>query len=232
MTPIRVVAVDDHFLIREGIRHLLAVHDDVALVAEAGAGEQILPLVELHRPQVLLLDLGLPVHADPAMSSGSRFPIIPTLYQLQRRFPQTRVIVLSQYDAGPLARAAMQAGVQGYLLKDDALTAHLVEAIRAVHADGVYFSQRIRHLLSDAESLLTQRQLEILSLLAVQPELPRTVLACRLHISQNTLTDHLRKIYQTLGVRTLPAALLKAMQMGLLPTPADDIYPPDVDQEG
>jgi DNA-binding NarL/FixJ family response regulator len=64
-------------------------------------------------------------------------------------------------------------------LTHTALTAHLVEAIRAVHADGVYFSQRIRHLLSDAESLLTQRQLEILSLLAVQPELPRTVLACR-----------------------------------------------------
>jgi DNA-binding NarL/FixJ family response regulator len=152
MTPIRVMAVDDHLLIREGIRYLLAAHDDVVLVAQASAGEEILPLVQTHRPQVLLLDLGLPTRAGDVLSTpASRFPVIPTLYQLQRQYPDTRVIVLSQYDGGPLAKAAMQAGVQGYLLKDDALTAHLVEAIRTVHGGDAYFSERIRHLLGEPE---------------------------------------------------------------------------------
>jgi DNA-binding NarL/FixJ family response regulator len=125
----------------------------------------------------------------------------------------------------------MQAGVQGYLLKDDALTAHLVEAIRTVDGGGAYFSERIRHLLGETEWLLTRRQQEILSLLATEPDLPRLVLARRLHISQNTLSDHLRKIYQILGVNTLPAALLKAMHLGLLPMPSDPFHPSPIDEE-
>jgi DNA-binding NarL/FixJ family response regulator len=96
MSPVSVMTVDDHLLIREGIRHLLAAHDDVVLVAEASAGEEILPLVQAHRPQVLLLDLGLPTRAIEVLSTpASRFPVIPTLYQLQRQCPETRVIVLS-----------------------------------------------------------------------------------------------------------------------------------------
>jgi DNA-binding NarL/FixJ family response regulator len=101
----------------------------------------------------------------------------------------------------------------------------LVEAIRAVMAGNHFFSERIRRLLGEDGMVLTERQIAILSCLATQPELPRCAVAHQLDISINTLNEHLRHIYQTLGVHNLPAALRKAVQMGLLP--AEDSSPPD-----
>jgi DNA-binding NarL/FixJ family response regulator len=191
-------------------------------VCKSSNTNEILPLVELHRPQVLLLDLRLPIRPGAV---GTCFDIVSTLTHLRQHYSQMQVIVISQCDGGLHARSVLRTGVQGYLLKDDALTAHLVEAIRAVMAGNLFFSERIRALRNEDGGMLTERQIAILSCLATQLELPRCAVARQLGISINTRNDHLRNIYQTLGVHNLPAALRKAVQMGLLS--AEDSSPSD-----
>lgn len=222
---ITVVSIDDHALVRQGIRSLLDAADGIRLVGEGSAGEEIEGLVAKLRPDILLLDLGLPTHTDPEQRQpGERYPILDAIRRLTERYPATRILVLSQYDDSGLVRATLDAGVQGYLLKDDALSSHLQSVIRAVHAGDVFFSASINARLTaeqDAgeEPLLTPRQVEILTALAVDPHLPRSGIAARLGISEHTLTYHLRLIFARLDVTNLTAAVMKAIQLDLLPRP-------------
>ncbi|MBI3960614.1 MAG: response regulator transcription factor [Chloroflexi bacterium] len=222
---ITVVSVDDHALVRQGIRSLLDAADGIRLVGEGSAGEEIEGLVEQLRPDILLLDLGLPTHADlDQRQPGERYPILDAIRRLAERYPATRILVLSQYDDSGLVRATLDAGVQGYLLKDDALSSHLEGVIRAVHAGDAFFSASVNARLvaeqnAGEEPLLTPRQVEILTALAVDPHLPRSGIAARLGISEHTLTYHLRLIFARLDVTNLTAAVMKAIQLELLPRP-------------
>lgn len=221
--PITVVSVDDHTLIRSGIRHVLERHSDISLVGEGASGEEILPLVASHRPDLLLLDIRLPSRPDISVRLGSRHSTIASVLELRRAYPGTRVIVVSQYDSPPLIRAAVAAGVQGYLLKDDGLTDVLAEAIRVVHAGGIYFSAEIQKALMTgklgATPLLQGRQRAVLEAVFAEPDLPREQIAQRLNISPHTLTHYLGTIYSALGVTNLAAAFVKALELGLLAPP-------------
>lgn len=223
-SKITVVSIDDHALVRQGIFHILSQSTDIELVAEGWAGEHVFRLVDIHRPNVLLLDVGLPAtESTPLTGPVNRFPIIPALSRLARQFPDTCVIIVSQYDTDSLVRAAIDAGVRGYLVKDDVLTTELCDAVRVVNRGGIYFSQSVQErafTLGDRrEPVLSDRQLEILSVVANQPDLPRVQLARQLSISENTLNRYLQMIYADLGVSSLAAALIRAFQLNLLPSP-------------
>lgn len=220
---ITVVVLDDHYLIREGIRRLLDDHFDVELVAEGSVGDELFPLVERYRPDIILLDLGMPQTAQGAMhAQGPEFAAFPAIVQLRQDYPDTRIIIVSQYGTKTLVAGALEAGVKGYLLKSDALTQNLVEAIRMVHFGGVYFSDAIGQKLLEVEEhqpppVLTDRQREIVRAVAANPNLSQAEHAQRLGISEHTLKQHLRQIYRGLGVSNLTAAVIKAIQLRIVP---------------
>ncbi len=220
---ITVVTLDDHLLIREGIRRMLDSHTDVELVAEGSTGSDLLPLVEQYQPDIVLLDLGMPQTVrESRKGQGIEFSAFPVIAQLRKSHPKTRIIIVSQYGSKTLAEGALEVGVKGYLLKSDALTQNLVEAIRMVHWGGVYFSDTITGKLMEGiifppKSLLTQRQQEIIREMAAHPDRLQSDHAQHLGISEHTLKQHLRQIYRTLGVSNLTAAVVKAIQLKIIP---------------
>ncbi|MBI1298942.1 response regulator [bacterium] len=224
---ITVVAIDDHELILQGIRYLLEKNDDIKLVAEGYAGSDIVPLVARHQPEVLLLDIGIPEERSYGEQAASRHSVFATLHLLQTEYPYTRTIIVSQYGTPLLAKAALSAGVKGYLIKDDALTSYLANAIRTVHRGGIFFSRSLQSQLIQARigepNPLQPRQIEILTAFVLKPNEDRGVIAKTLGISVSTLNYHLGRIYDVLKVNGLAAALVKAMEMDLLPVPPPDL---------
>jgi DNA-binding NarL/FixJ family response regulator len=221
---IRVIAVDDHYLVRAGIRSTLAPHGDVQLVAEGESGADVYPLVQEYRPDILLLDLDMPAYSPRENTSRPQetFAALPTIARLKHEFPGTKVIIISQYDSKTLIEGAFEVGVKGYILKRDALTRNLVEAIRMVHWGGVYFSSVVLNSLESLEAnspseLLTPRQCEVLQVLAASPGLTQERQAEQLGIAVSTLKKHLNHIYRILGVSNSTAAIMKAVQLHIIP---------------
>jgi two-component system, NarL family, response regulator LiaR len=219
---IKVVIVDDHVLIREAVRSLLSERNGITLVAEGSAGEDVLPLVREHRPDVLLLDIGMP-QKGRSMANGS-FAVLPALRELQTSFQETKVVILSQYLQPPLLQSIMQYRVNGYLLKSDELTFKLADAVEAVSRGGVYFSPEVSQALADSGTgpdALSEAQRKVLLALAQNPGLGNQELAEELCISINTVKWHLREIYQLLQVNSRTAATVAAIQRNLLPIYSD-----------
>jgi DNA-binding NarL/FixJ family response regulator len=229
---IRVISLDDHYLIREGIRRRIDEHQDVELTAEGTTGAELYPLVAQYRPDIVLLDLGMPQTAQEATPEHvSEFSAFPVVTRLRADYPDTRVIVLSQYGTRTLIESALDAGVKGYLLKSDALMQNLVEAIRIVHRGGVYFSEAIVKKLTESTPrqpslALTNRHREIMRAIVAHPDRLQMEHAQHLGISEYTLKQHLGQIYRVLGVSNLTAAILKAIQLKVIPLayvlPVDD----------
>jgi len=213
---ITVGVVDDQTLVRQGIRSLLDLADDIEVVAEATDGHEALTLVEQHRPQVLLLDLQMP-----------RRDGIATLTALRERGDDLPVLVLTTFDDDELVLRALRAGAHGYLLKDVTLT-QLVDAIRTL-ADGRTLIQpavteRLLRAISqqprtDDQVLprpqpLTEREREILRLLA--SGFTNRQIATALHLANGTVKNHVSTVLQKLGVRDRTRAVLRALELGLL----------------
>jgi DNA-binding NarL/FixJ family response regulator len=134
---ITVVTLDDHYLIREGIRRMLDAHRDFELVGEGTTGAELYPLVAQYQPDIVLLDLGMPQTTQRAHTERlSEFSAFPVIARLRTEYPQTRIMIISQYGTRTLIESALEAGVKGYLLKSDALMQNLVEAIRMVQRGG------------------------------------------------------------------------------------------------
>ncbi len=224
MKPITVITLDDHHLVRQGIRSLLADKPDIKLVGEGSAGEHLLVLVQQHQPDVVLLDIGMPQKeaVDTSAYPDNTFRVLPAIARLRNQYPDTHVIIVSQYQSQAIIEGAMELGVQGYLLKDDALSMQLANAIRAVYWGGLYFSPEIERQLTSGHSrnpqdaVLSSRQKEILQALANNPNLSYPQIAKRLGISEHTFNNHLRKIYERLEVSNKLEALLNALRIGLV----------------
>lgn len=142
---ITVICVDDHPLIRSTVRSLLEPNDHINLVAEGSVGEHVLQLVEKHRPDVAILDMGMPMSEDSP--AEVRFSPLPTVARLNTEYPATAVIFLTNDFSPLLVQSAIELGVRGYLLKSDNLYVHLSQAVEVVHRGGVYFSQEVSSLL-------------------------------------------------------------------------------------
>lgn len=221
MKPITVVTLDDHHLVREGIRRLLDEDPTMALVGEGWAGEQLEPLLAQHRPDVLLLDVGMPQSAtEPAGPGENAFRLLPALARLQQRYPDVRVIVLTQFASQVLIESAIELGVRGYLLKSDVFSRYLADAIRAVMRGERYFSEGVSRWLAApddrGEIRLTRRQREVLQAIAAAPQLTYAQHADHLGISEHTISHHLRQIFTRLAVSNLTAAVITAARLGLI----------------
>ncbi len=222
-TPIRVVVVDDHRLTRDGIRQQLEQASSIiSIVGEGWAGEHVESLVEKMRPDVVLLDLNMPQHEGERLWQAKElFEPVAVIERLQQRFPKTRILVVSQDLRQAVIESLANAGAAGYLLKDDALSANLVTAVRTVHNGGVCFSPDVTQYLMERrrerrpEEVLSERQREILAFAIVHANSDNAEIAEELGIAANTYKWHLQNIREILGVRTHAAALLKGVQMGL-----------------
>jgi DNA-binding NarL/FixJ family response regulator len=206
---IRVVLVDDHEVVRTGLRHMLERCRDIVIVGEAANANEALSTVAATRPDIVLLDLKLP--------GRQGLDVLPELISLA---PSPQVLVLTVHDDEGLVLSAVRAGAAGYVLKH-AGREELAIAIRRVHQGGNYFSPDVLSALVHAErdaasdgTSLTPRELEILQLLA-QGRTNREI-GERLFLSADTIKTHLRNLYRKLEVDSRAHAVAIALRRGLV----------------
>ncbi len=214
--PIRVVVADDHAVVREGIRRVLNDDPDVTVVGEASTGVEALAIIEDRRPDVVLLDLGLPDITG-----------LEVVRRLQEAGAPPRVLVLSMHDDDEYVLRAVRAGVDGYLLKDEAEPAMLRAAVRSVHAGDSYFSSTAAASLAgalrsptdagpevDPLDRLTERELEVLRLVATGRS--NKEMAAELGISRRTVETHRENLMRKLGIHSIAGLTRLALEQGLL----------------
>lgn len=196
-TPIRIVLVDDHALVREGIRALLAVMPQIEVVGEAESATEALELLGRVQADLLLLDIGL--------KDINGLELTRTL---GRQYPDTKVLILSMYDNIEYVRTAIRAGACGYVLKD-ASSREIVAAIEAIAAGGSFYSSEIARKLAERSperDNLTPRETQILQMLA--RGLDSKTMARELNISVRTVETYRLSIRRKLNIDG-SAALIK-----------------------
>lgn len=205
---IRVLLVDDHELVRAGLRTFLQLQPDMAVVGEANSGEQALALVAGLAPDIVLLDLVL-----PGMSG------VDTARRLRVAHPEVKVVVLTSFAGQESVLPAVRAGVAGYLLKDVG-PAELADALRSVHAGGsplhpAVAATVLRQVNATAElaDALTPREREVLRLIA--RGLSNRLIARELVLSEKTVKTHVSAVLAKLGVTDRTQAALLAVREGL-----------------
>lgn len=216
--PLSLLIVDDHQLVRWGIRTFLATQADISVLGEAASGEESLHLAEELQPQVVLMDLRMP-------GMGG----VEAIRQIHQRWPQMAVVVLTTYNEDDLMIQGLQAGACGYLLKDCSLET-LVQAIRAAGRGEMPVPPEImtRILARAAQAVapartpsprgpldLTEREREVLAGVA-RGERSKEI-AVRLGISERTVGSYLNNVFTKLGVDSRASAVAVAMERGLLP---------------
>ena len=200
---IRLLLVDDHQLVRDGLRARLGDIAEFDIVGEAANGQEALAAAEGLQPDLALVDVGLPDMNGIELASA-----------LSRRCPALRVLMLSMYDSPGYVQSAMQAGARGYVLKD-APSAEIIAAIRAVAAGGVYFSGALSAALTapPAETTaLTEREREVLVLLA-QGDSNKHI-ARKLDVSVRTVETHRLNLRRKLGIETVAGLTNYALKRG------------------
>lgn len=207
--PIRLLVVDDHTVVRNGIRFCLRAFSDLELVGEAENGEQALRLCDELQPDVILMDMMMPGMGGVATTRAVR-----------ERYPDVQVIALTSFQEGKLVQEALQAGAIGYLLKDAAMD-DLVAAIRSAHSGRSRLAPRAALALAQAAAKrselgadLTDRQREVLALLV--EGLSNAQIAERLTISLPTARFHVSAILSKLGATNRAAAAALAVTYGLI----------------
>ena len=207
---IRVAVVDDHPHVAIALRALLEKTTDIRLVAEAGRGSEVLALVQHARPHVLLLDLLI----EP------QFDALSAVRDLRASFPDLRICLLSAHLEPTYVRDLLEAGVCGYILKDDDYVTRIESIIRDLAAGRLYLSPQAHEALAQAtyqvydRELLTDRERDILRL--AQRGLPNPQIAQALHLSPGTVRNHLSAIYRKLGVHSRYEALVIAEERDMI----------------
>ncbi|MBN1139442.1 MAG: response regulator transcription factor [Anaerolineae bacterium] len=207
---IRVAVVDDHPHVAIALRALLDQTPDIRLVAEARRGGDVPTLVRQARPDVLLLDLFI----EP------QFDALATVRNLRADFPHLKICLFSAFLEPSMVRDLLQAGVYGYILKDDDYVSKIEVILRDLMDGRVYLSTQVYRALAEAmrtegaESTLSERELDILRL--AKRGLPNPQVAQSLHISPGTVRNHLSAIYRKLGVHSRHEALQAAEKQGLI----------------
>lgn len=207
---IRVAVVDDHPHVAIALRALLEETPDIQLVAESRRGSGVAALVHQARPHVLLLDLFI----EP------EFDALSVVRRLRADFPDLKICLLSAYLEPSLVRDMLQAGVYGYILKDDDYVSRIDTIIRDLADGQLYLSPQAYEALAQAtraegtEQPLSDREVEILRL--AERGLPNPQIAQALHISPGTVRNHLSAIYRKLGVHSRHEALQVAAERHLI----------------
>jgi two-component system response regulator DesR len=207
---IRVAVVDDHPHVAIALRALLDETPDIRLVAESRRGSDVAVLVRRARPDVLLLDLFI----EPD------FDALAVARRLRADFPDLKICLLSAYLEPSLVRDLLQAGVHGYILKDDDYVSRIDAIVRDLADGRLYLSPQAYEALVQAtraeevEQPLTEREIEVLRL--ARRGLPNPQIAQALHISPGTVRNHLSAVYRKLGVHSRHQALQVAKERHLI----------------
>ena len=203
-TRIKILTVDDHPVLREGIAALLEGQEDMILVAEAVNGREAIEQFRTHRPDVTLMDLQMPE------VSG-----IDAIVSIRSEFPQARILVLTTYKGDVHAARALDAGACGYLLKS-ALRKDLLDTIRAVHNGRKRIPPEIAIGIAEHHSseTLTARELEVLTLVAAGNA--NKIVASELGVSEETVKGHMSSILAKLNANDRTHAVTIALKRGIL----------------
>jgi DNA-binding NarL/FixJ family response regulator len=201
---IRILSVDDHLLLREGIAAVLEDQPDMTLVGQAANGREAIETFRQHRPDVTLMDLRM-----PDMSG------IKAIAAIREEFPSARIIVLTTYAGDVQAVEALRAGASGYLLKN-MLRKELLQTIRAIHAGKRHVPAEIameiaQHAVDDA---LTEREVEVLQRVAAGKS--NKLIAAELAISESTIKAHMKSILPKLDASSRTHAVMIALKRGIL----------------
>jgi len=201
---IRVLCVDDHRLMREGIVHIVGLQPDIKVVAEASNGEEAVEQFRRHRPDVTLMDLQLP-----------RMNGLQAIRAIRHDEPNARVVVLTMYHGDEDIYRALQAGAAGYLLKDT-VPEDLVRVIREVHEGKRAIPPDVEAALAlrATQPALTCRELQVLELLATGKR--NKEIAADLGISSDTARAHIKSIFIKFNVHDRTAALAEALRRGMI----------------
>jgi DNA-binding NarL/FixJ family response regulator len=201
---IRILAVDDHPLLREGIAALIANRPDMELVGEAASGQQAIDTFRSLRPDVTLMDLQM-----PEMSG------IDAIIAIRSEFPAARIVVLTTYGGDALAERALRAGAQAYVLKG-LVRKDLLETIRIVHGGSKRISPDVAAQLAShmGEAGLSAREIEVLSLVAAGQS--NKIIAAQLFITEATAKGHIKSILAKLGANDRTHAVTLALRRGII----------------
>ena len=216
MAPrVSVMIADDHPLVRSGLRSLLERDGEFEVIAEASNGDEAIDLAVLHKPDVILLDVGMPRLSGPDAAQS-----------ILQKIPTARIVMLSMHSDEAYVLRALKAGARGYLLKASP-EADVLEAVRAVVAGKTYFSPSIKKLLveeyvveaqrqgvEDSYDLLSRREKEIFRVLASGKT--NREIADLLYISISTVETHRTNIFQKLNLHSLAELILYAVRKGLV----------------
>lgn len=206
---IRVMLVDDHAVVRSGLSAFMLVYDDLELVAEARNGREAVMLAELHKPDVVLMDLVMP-EMDGAQATRA----------IRERWPEVQVVALTSFREDDLVQAALEAGAIGYLLKNVSAD-ELAAAIRKAHQGRATLAPEAAQVLVQATRApkklghdLTGREREVLALLV--QGLSNRQIASELIVSHSTVKFHVSSILGKLGAASRTEAVALALQHGLV----------------
>jgi two-component system, NarL family, response regulator LiaR len=209
---IKVMVVDDHPLVRHGIRTVFAAYDDILLVAEAENGKEAIDMYEKHLPDIVLMDMMMPV-LDGAETTG----------YLIKRWPDAKIIALTSFNDNDLIKSSLKAGAVSYLLKDVSGAKLIKTIIDVYNGKFALSSLATRILLSELREKnnenikLTNREIEILTLIV--EGLPNKEIAKRLFLSNSTVQFHVSNILRKLGVSKRTEAVYLALKQKLVKLP-------------
>jgi two-component system NarL family response regulator len=203
-TKIRVLIVDDHSLVTEGLANIINYDPEMTVVAQAEDGQQAIDRYREHQPDITLMDLRMP-----------RMAGVEAITAICAEFKSARIIVLTTYDGDEDIYRGLRAGAHGYLLKD-AKPNELLNAIRIVHSGQQYVSSTVASKLVERMNnpVLSERELEVLRLMA--QGLSNQDIGTALNIGESTVKSHVTRILSKLGVSDRTQAVIVAVKRGLV----------------
>ena len=215
---IRVTILDDHQSIVDGYRFRLSKVPQIEVTAALEYGEELEPALKKELPDVLILDVYVPVSAE----NRNPYPILQIIPNLLQRYPDLAILVISMHTERGIIRSVMEGGASGYILKDDQKTIQdLGNVILSVASGGIHLSEKaytvyMKNRAAASEEPLTGRQMKVLSLCAAFPDHTTSQLAQEMNVANSTVRNMLSEMYIRLGVHSRAAAIAKARQLGLI----------------
>jgi two-component system, NarL family, response regulator len=203
-SPVRLLCVDDHRIVREGIALILSREPDITVVATAATAQEAVAEFKRHLPDITLMDLRL------GETSG-----IEAIREIRREYPAARIVVLTMYQGDEDIHRALSAGATTYLLKD-ALSDELIRVVREVHAGGHPMATDVRARLDKraAQPTLTPREIQVLQLVSQGKR--NKEIAAILGLSEDTVPVHVKNIFAKLRVNERTAAVNVALRRGII----------------